>query len=165
MSSSTEKVPLIESDVIPEESKNQMDVDKSVTEPPTEVPTRNSKDDDEDYLIANMSTNDILAVPTTTTDIKPTTPHESDSKTMSTNSFDIPSVSSSSNSPSKFGTINFKSKIKPDKKIELVEVRSTCEVVAKTDDVKVIETDELLEKEKVATAVVVDDVFEVSIIN
>jgi len=99
------------------ESKNQMDIDKSITE--TEVSVvpgvaETSKEvDDEDYLIANMSANNILEIPTPSSSLEvEKRPAESGAALLT--------ASSSSNSPS---VINFKSKIKPNKKIELFEVK------------------------------------------
>ena len=77
--------------------------------------------DDEDYLIANLSSHMLnSSQASAVVSEKPAVVAEAETKI---NSFDTPS-SSSTNSPSKFGVINFKSKIKPNKKIELVEVRN-----------------------------------------
>ena len=78
--------------------------------------------DDEDYLIANLSSHMLnSSQASAVVSEKPAVVAEAETKI---NSFDTPSSSSTSNSPSKFGVINFKSKIKPNKKIELVEVRN-----------------------------------------
>jgi hypothetical protein len=77
--------------------------------------------DDEDYLIANLSSHMLnSSQASAVVSEKPAVVAEAETKI----SFDTPSSSSTSNSPSKFGVINFKSKIKPNKKIELVEVRN-----------------------------------------
>lgn len=135
-------------------SSSENNMDMSVTEP---TPAIADKDEDEDYLIANMSSHMLnssqaaaVAAPEAVTE-KPPATEKSMEPITKINSFDTPSGSSTSNSPSKLaGTINFKSKIKPNKKIELFEVRNNA-----TSDDSNLETHTLLED--VAKAVVVVD--------
>lgn len=108
------------------ESKNQMDMSVTESDLPVTTQQEEQPQDDEDFLIANMSTN-IL-------DASKNNGEKSDPQVIPVNSFDQPSRSpTSSNSPSKF--INFKSKIKPNKKIELVEVKN----VAVNEEVEKVE--------------------------
>lgn len=114
-------------------SKNEMEI--STNESP--VITSKDKDykDDEDHMIANMSSHILNAEKTTNL--------ETENQFVQSNNFDEPSGSSSSNSPSKLSAINFKSKIKPNKKIELVEVRNnnqtTTEEIEKTSKTELLQ--------------------------
>ncbi len=108
------------------ELNNQMDAEKSISENDTTnvLPTPNvstnaktesSKDDDndEDLLIANMNVNNILEVHTPSSSI------EAEKKKAES----VPSLLTNSPFSNGSSVINFKSKIKPNKKIELFEVK------------------------------------------